>query len=239
MTFKTFSDKKGVQAGIVLENVHLAYVQLNKPTLRFESETEYEFSALVITDEDTADEYEERFPKASVKGIKTADFEAKYKFAPPFPDEKKQYIIKVGSKAQGKDQKTGELYDMPYYWDTRPKVYYKEFSASKIKDITMNEDMQVGNGSVATAIKIAESGNNFGNFAYLRAILIEGENLVVREKMERKTHNPFEEWGEIDEDSVPSFDDKEATPPKEPESAPAPKKEPTPSFDEDFDDVPF
>lgn len=232
---KEFKDDKNKVSGVILENVHLAYVNLFRSSFKYESDTEKEFSVLAIVDEDTADDYEERFPKASVKSIKTADFEEKYKFAPPFPEEKKQFVIKVGAKAQGKDKESGELYDMPYYWATRPKVYHRDNEA--ILDITMDEEKQVGNGSIAKQIKIAESANSFGNFAYLRAVLIDGEDLIIKEKAERKTDNPFEEFGVLDESSVPDFSNSASDSEGEKgEKKADPKVPDTSDFD---DDIPF
>lgn len=225
-TFKTVQEAQGKQPKIErLENVHFMYVKLQKPDTKYQSKDK-EWSLNMAVTEDTADEFAEKFPKASVKKIKTADFEAKYKFAPPYPEEKNQYILKMAVRAEFKDKETGELVEIPYTFNTRPKVY--EVVGGKAVDITM--DKQVGNGSKGH-VQYAVTENQFGVFCYMRAVLI--TDLVERESTGGGSYNPFEDMGL-------SLVEAEA-PVEQPELVKQQTAVQEPSFsDDDFDDmVPF
>lgn len=204
-----------------LENVHLMYVKMQKPVNKFESEDK-EFTLTFVCDEDTSDSFSEKFPKASVKKIKTEQFEEKHKFKPPFPNDKNQYVIKMGVRAEVKDKDSGEMVEMPYFYDTRPKVY--ELTGGKAVDVTMTK--LVGNGSKGH-IQYAVSSNSFGTFPYLRAVLITD---MIEYESSGGTHNPFADMGltvVADEQAAQSA-----------ESKPVAKQEKQAQPSSPFDDVP-
>lgn len=230
--------EKKIAAEYTISEAHLCYVNLNEARKKYQSEDK-EWSVTFVVDEDTSDELTEMFPKMSCKSIKTGDFEAKYKFAAPFPDQKKQFIHKLSvaeltdeyvKNAQNKWEKTGNRIVTPYHMAKRPKAY--ELEDGKIVDITTTK--LVGNGSKGV-VKIASSANSFGTFPYLRAVLI--QELVEYEKKESGgVYNPFADFGTLDTSSLPTFEDKPAET-KQAEPTPVTNFEPEDDFDSN--DIPF
>lgn len=144
----------------VVDDVTFAYVKMAEPAPTFDkSGTEYTVDAIVT--EDQADDLKEKFPKIGCKEIKTVDFKEKYKIDPPYPNQKKQYVVKFKKKASKGD----ETFDPKF----APKVLLKQEDGSSL-DITTNK--LVANGSKGKlAFRAAE--NKFGWFAYLHSILVE------------------------------------------------------------------
>jgi len=212
-----------------MENVYFAYTKIQSGDYKYKSKTEKEFATDVIMSEDQADELEEVFPKKSVKAIKTADFEDKYKIKPPYPDAKKQYVMKVTSSySVNRDYVDGQTKEVwlakgspiPYKWKNRPKVFLKN-EEGKVVDITMTT--LVGNGSKGTlAFNVTESEDN-GKTPKLSDILI--TDLVEYEAKERVVTSVFGEVeggyneGDGNPQQVPAErgEDKEEEPQEAPE----------------------
>ena len=101
------------------EEVVFLYVKLQDGGYKYESK-EKEYSLNFVVTEDQADEWEELFPKNTIKQIKTELFEKKYKIPPPFPNAKKQYVGKMGRDVSlSMDFPDLELSSgdaVPYFW---------------------------------------------------------------------------------------------------------------------------
>jgi len=164
-----------------VRNATFVYTKLQdatgKHTLKYGSETMHEYSVEAVVDEDCFDDWNENFPKNSPKVVKTAEFEGKYRIAPPFPEAKKQYIIKFKADAQfsqdmkDKSDPTKTTFRqgdyIPYEWSIRPKVFVPVEGG--VEDITA--DKLVSNGSVGdVAFTIKE--NDYGKFPKISAILV-------------------------------------------------------------------
>ena len=120
-----------------IEDVYFAYTCIAEPTFKFEPKIEKEFKTTVILSEDQSDDFKKLKLNKTVKEILTSEFEAKYKFAPPYPDQKRQYLIGVSKRATYKDgNPTPEF--------TYPKAVYKKDEGSEFVDITTTN---IGNGS--------------------------------------------------------------------------------------------
>ena len=193
------------ESTLKLLGVKIGYCMMKVPSKKYESE-ETEYTVNFFSNEDFADVWGDRFPKASVKKIKTEDFADKYGFEAPYPDDKKQYVLKSSVRAQMKDKETGKLVDIPYEYSMRPKV--KQVIDGKIVDITMKGN--VGNGTTAH-LQFKEAENKYGNFAYLQSILV--TDLV--EYKSKGSYNEWEEFGEIADEggtTVSDFDEAPDTP---------------------------
>lgn len=118
---------------------YLAFVSIAKAKLKYKSTTEYEYAASVVVSEDEAELFEDKGLNKKVKEVKTAEFEEKYKFAPPFPDQKKQYLITF---AQNTHSRAGT--PLPDF--LTPKAYRRR-EDQKLEDITT---IEIGNGSYGT-----------------------------------------------------------------------------------------
>ena len=137
----------------------LVFVSIQTPQTKYQS-NEKEYKAGVVVDEDTADSWNEMFPKQSAKVVKTSDFKDTYKIDAPFPNEKKQYVITLKKAAQYKDGST-----LPKQY--QPKVLLAEGKQA----IDVTDTMLPANGSVGK-ISFESNSNDFGVFARLRNVLV-------------------------------------------------------------------
>jgi hypothetical protein len=211
----------------------LVYVQMNKPVECFIKEKGFEWKASVVVDEDTADEWNEMYPKQSAAAVKTSEFESKFKIPPPHPNEKKQYIITLRKNTQltkthdvldedgkpvigkdGKVEKRKEFTPLPDIY--RPKVLWN--SPEGRVDITTEK--LVANGSLGT-ISVTSRDTMNGPIAQLRNILV--TDLIEYVSAQKESGSEFDE-------------DEPAPAPKK--AAPA-KKAAKPQVQEDDGDDPF
>lgn len=202
-------------------NGTLVYVQVNKPVDCYIKEKGKEWKASIVVDEDTADEWNEEFPKQSATVVKTSEFESIYKIPAPYPEAKKQYIItlrrnthytKTEKDEDGKDVKTQHPIPENYH----PKVFLKTEDGRQ--DIT--QEKLVANGSKGT-ISIQVRELRVGNVANLG-------NVLVTDLIEYKS--TAKEAGSEFDDEAPS--------PKKKESKPSKAKQ-EPAAQESEDDEPF
>ena len=137
----------------------LVFVTVQTPQTKYQS-TDKEFKVGIVVDEDTADSWNERFPKQTAKVVKTSDFKETYKIDPVFPDEKKQYVITIKKPASYKDGK--ELPEM-----YRPKVLLQDGNTA----IDVTKTTLPANGSKGK-VSFEENNNDFGTFSRLRNVLV-------------------------------------------------------------------
>ena len=137
----------------------LVFVSIQTPQTKYQS-TDKEYKAGVVVDEDTADAWNEMFPKQSAKVVKTSDFKEIYKIDAPFPNEKKQYVINLKKPAQYKD-------GTPLPKQCQPKVLLADGKQA----IDVTDTMLPANGSVGK-ISFETNSNDFGTFARLRNVLV-------------------------------------------------------------------
>ncbi|MEG1485652.1 MAG: hypothetical protein RSC28_09880, partial [Bacteroidales bacterium] len=86
-----------------LENVYFAFTSIAEPTYKYESKIEKEFKTTIVLSKEQAKDFKRLKLNKTVKEIDTKEFEAKYKFAPPFPEQEEQYFIQVSKRATYKD----------------------------------------------------------------------------------------------------------------------------------------
>lgn len=137
----------------------LVFVSIQTPQTKYQS-TEKEYKAGVVVDEDTADAWNEMFPKQSAKVVKTSDFKDTYKIDAPFPNEKKQYVITLKKPAQYADS-------TPLPKQYQPKVLLADGKQA----IDVTDTMLPANGSVGK-ISFEARENSYGTFAKLRNVLV-------------------------------------------------------------------
>ena len=137
----------------------LVFVTVQTPQTKYQS-TDKEFKVGIVVDEDTADSWNERFPKQTAKVVKTSDFKETYKIDPVFPDEKKQYVITIKKPASYKDGK--ELPEM-----YRPKVLLQDGNTA----IDVTQSVLHANGSKGK-VSFEENSNDFGTFSRLKNVLV-------------------------------------------------------------------
>lgn len=137
----------------------LVFVSIQTPQTKYQS-TEKEFKAGVVVDEDTADAWNEQFPKQTAKVVKTTDFKDTYKIDAPFPEAKKQYVITLKKPAQYAD---GTLLPKQYL----PKVLVQEGNVA----VDVTDSQLPANGSVGK-ISFEVRDNSYGTFAKLRNVLV-------------------------------------------------------------------
>lgn len=177
----------------------LVFVQLNKPVACFDAAKGMEWKASVVVDEDTADTWNEQFPKQSAKVVKTSDFAGIYKVEAPHPDAKKQYIITVR-----KNTKLANGEGVPDIY--QPKVLLE---AEGRKDVT--ESVIPANGSTGIiSLDIWES--NKGPVARLKNVLV--KDLIEFEGGSGASYNPGDEFGDDEPAEKPAEKTIKVTKPK-------------------------
>lgn len=137
----------------------LVFVTIQTPQAKYQS-TDKEYKAGVVVDEDTADAWNERFPKQAAKVVKTSDFKETYKIDAPFAEAKKQYVITLKKPAQYADS-------TPLPKQYQPKVLV----ANGNQAIDVTDTQLPANGSVGK-ISFETRENSYGTFAKLRNVLV-------------------------------------------------------------------
>ncbi len=169
------------------------YAYLNTGDLKYQSDTDREYSIAVVVDKKTAKAFKKQYPKNGYKEIDTADFEDRYKIPPPLPDEDEQFIIKFSADVSIKNDlpdlklKAGD--PVPYKWSSRPKALVK--TEGGVKDVTLDPEYAIGNGTTGHVAFTARE-NSYGTFPKMDSVLI--TELVKYEKEDKVTSS---EWGEV------------------------------------------
>lgn len=179
-----------------LEDVYFAYVIIDKPQKdKFDATgLTKKFSATVFLSKAQSKEFKARKLNKTVKEIDTSDFEAKYKFAPPYPEQEEQYYIQVSKTATYKDG------NLKQEW-TFPKAYFKKEDA-----IVESTSTAIGNGSFGDIrLELSFNEKNNATSIILDSVLI-------------KNHVPYESKGDewASAAGIPSY-----VPPKETRPQPA------------------
>ena len=200
----------------------LVYVQVDKPKKCFVEEKGEEFKASIVISEDDAEAWDDTYTKQPAKQVKTAEFESIYKIKPPFPEQRKQYIVTLR-----KNTKLGNGADLPQKYF--PKVFQKK--GNVLVDITST--ILVSNGSTG-AISVESFMSKMGTeFARLKNIMV--VNLIEYEKANAAGDSGSEFGLEVQ-----SADDGEGNEVKVPAKAAAKPKKAVPNIDDDFSqDDPF
>ena len=190
----------------------LVFVTIQTPQTKYQS-TDKEFKVGIVVDEDTADSWNERFPKQTAKVVKTSDFKETYKIDPVFPDEKKQYVITIKKPASYKD-------GTPLPQQYTPKVLLQDGKTA----IDVTQSVLPANGSKGK-VSFEENSNDFGTFSRLK-------NVLVTEMIEYKKGggNAADEFG-LEVQGASDFEDV----PEKPVTKVAPK----PQEDVDSESLPF
>ena len=200
------------------------YVQLQTPTDCYERQKGKEWKCSIVVDEDTADEWEEIFPKQAAKAVKTSEFEGIYKIPAPISDAKKQYVITLR-----KNTKLGNGNEVPEMY--QPKVLIP--NAGGYKDVT--QEVLPGNGSIGTmSVDVWESEK--GPVARLKNILV--TDMIVYERAEGSSYNPGDEFGDASSAPKPAAKPAAKSAPAKKAAAKKAEPEPEPEAEED-EDAPF
>lgn len=137
-----------------------AYAKVTEPAKKYQSE-ETEFSIDIVVDKATYKAFGKQFQKQKGKTVDNDDFEAIYKFAPPFKDQDEQYILKLKKAAMYKDG--NEI----------PKAYWpKLLQVVNGKAVPIPEGVLIGNNSKGK-VSYEVTENSYGTFAKLKAVLVE------------------------------------------------------------------
>lgn len=145
----------------VLNNVTFAYVKVQNPVLKYQSQ-DSEYTVDCIVSKADSKLWNKSFPKQKAKEVDNAEFTEKFKIEPPFPDQDEQFIIKMKKP----HVKNGKMMDERY----RPRVFLADVNGGEPSDITFS--VLPANGSKGK-VAYNERSNDFGTFAGLDSILIE------------------------------------------------------------------
>jgi hypothetical protein len=191
----------------------LVYVQVQKPVDCFVKEKGQELKASIVVDEETADSWNELYPKQPAKVVKTSEFEASFKIPPPLPSEKKQYVITLRKNTK---LANGEPVPDKYI----PKLYRRNEEGA-LEDIT--QSVLPANGSKG-ALAVEHYDGKMGPVARLKNVLV--IDLIEYQKQ--------------DSEGDTGFDDTPAPAPVRTEAKVKPKAKPSAPVDDlDESDLPF
>lgn len=208
----------------------LLYVQLHKPVKGYvkagDAPKPDEWKASVaITDEDVLDQYEafakEVDAKTSIKKVKTADFEAAYKVAPPEDAGKNIWVVTLRKSTElGKTGKpVPDLY--------KPKVFEKVGKA--LVDVT-NSKLPANGSYGSISIDKFERTNGTTSF-YLKNVLV--TSMIEYTPDETAAYEAGSEFDDEAETEAPK-----AKPAAKAEAKPKARAKVETPADED-DDIPF
>ncbi|MCP4392666.1 MAG: hypothetical protein GY804_00070 [Alphaproteobacteria bacterium] len=186
--------KKGFTKGKI-NDVTFLYVSIQEPRDKYESEDK-EFSAQLVVDQETAKAFKKKFPKNGYHEYNTANFEEQFGIAPPFPDERQQYVIKLTVNdfhyRKVVDPLTGEevkkALKLPYDDFKRPKVFIPA-DCGGVNDVT--KTVLVGNGSKGHVAFWIMTHEKFGDFPKLHEICV--TDLIIYENRSKSSS----EWGTV------------------------------------------
>ncbi len=244
-TLKKVNGKKGELSSVMIQDGILMYTKISEERkgavyeerqLPREKQTRWEYSVDIVVDEDTADEFDEMFPKQTAKKFLKKAFMQQYKIEKDedFPEgldssDKKFFVIKLkqGTHYEEKDKKTKKKTGrwLPFSNELRPRCV--ELVDGKKTDITLTKE--VGNGSVGTVIAKVNSSVQYGESAKLRGILVTDlvEYASGGGNSSEKDEGFEELFGDVEFDELPEASVVEAS-----------ETKPSTDSSEEFDDEP-
>lgn len=194
----------------VIKNVYCSWIKIATPADNFNKDGK-EWVCDFVLSEKQVKEFKKKYPskKGSIKEIPTDEFERKFKFAPPYPEQDEQNILKLKqstTKANGQPNK-------------QPKVYLNTGAVKDgkpvLEDITQ-DSQKVGNGSLVS-VSVTEytpkGGPTAGKMTcYLSGIRV--DELVEYAQEDElgvvggggSTPDEFEEGSSDGVEEVPPFD---------------------------------
>jgi hypothetical protein len=209
----------------------LLYIAINKPVKAYvkagdEPKAPEWKASIAIADEDTVDAFEEYAKgidaKVSLKKVKTAEFEAAYKTAPPEGAGKNVWVITLRKSTElGKTGKpVPDLY--------KPKVFEKV--GNTLIDVTNTK--LPGNGSIGSISIDVFTRNNGTSSLYLKNVLV--TEMLEYTPDEGQDYNPGDEF-----DDAPKAEAKETKEAPKAAAKPAAKAKAKPVPEDFEDDIPF
>ena len=150
-----------------ISNVTFFWTKIQKPSLKYQSQTEKEFVVDVLVDKTTAKAWGKEFPKQKAKEIDNDDFNEKFGAEHAIEGQDEQFIIRLKKGATYKDKETGAIKDIPEQY--RPRVFLADEN-NELEDVTFTT--LVGNGSKGV-VQFDVNTNSYGTFAQLSAIKVD------------------------------------------------------------------
>ena len=150
-----------------ISNVTFFWTKIQKPSLKYQSQTEKEFVVDVLVDKATAKAWGKEFPKQKAKEIDNDDFNEKFGAEHAIEGQDEQFIIRLKKGATYKDKETGAIKDIPEQY--RPRVFLADEN-NELEDVTFTT--LVGNGSKGV-VQFDVNTNSYGTFAQLSAIKVD------------------------------------------------------------------
>ena len=157
----------------LIENVTFFYPKIKQAVLKYQSQTDKEFSVTVQVDKATKVLWNKTFQKQKCKELEYDDFCEKYGVEYAIGNEE-QYLLTLKKPANYKDKETGQLKDIPDAY--RPRALMDDGNG-ELEDVTFTK--LIGNGSKGV-VQYEVNSNDYGTFAKLLAIRV--DELVVVEQ---------------------------------------------------------
>lgn len=202
-----------------VENCTFVYTKIQSPVKAY-NQVDTEWSVDVVMSKKDAKAIKKEFPKTSLKEYDNDEFQEKFGFAPPFPEQDEQFIMKFKKSHVKAGKETPEKY--------RPRVIQQLADGTR-EDITFTK--LVGNGSKGVLSYRIKETSTYGNFVELQAILV--TDLV---EYQSKSGGVTDDFGNVALAPAPKTEQVVEIQ-GNPEAKAKPRKEPEPDFDDS--DIPF
>ena len=170
----SFYEEKG-RKYCKIDDVVFGKLSIRYPEQKYGS-TDKIFRAECIVSKADYKEIKKKLKKSSFEEIDTSEFEGRLRFAPPYPDQDEQFVVRFSAKTTYKDKKTGEQKPLEDGMELRPKVFEVLPDGTEV-DITKTKYC---NNNCKGSIIISTSETSFGMMGYLKSVHLTEVNEYIK-----------------------------------------------------------
>ena len=174
----SFYEEKG-RKYCKIDDVVFGKLSIRYPEQKYQSEEKI-FRAEAILNKKDWKELKATFKKGSFSEIDTSEFESRLRFAPPYPDQDEQFVVRFSAKTTYKDKKTGEQKPLEDGMELRPKVFEVLEDGSSV-EITKTKYINNGSkGSVILSVSEVELEKEKVVLGFLKSVTLTQVNEYIK-----------------------------------------------------------
>ena len=174
----SFYEEKG-RKYCKIDDVVFGKLSIRYPEQKYGS-TDKIFRAECIVSKADYKEIKKKLKKSSFEEIDTSEFEGRLRFAPPYPDQDEQFVVRFSAKTTYKDKKTGEQKPLEDGMELRPKVFEVMEDGSSV-EITKTKYINNGSkGSVILSVSEVELEKEKVVLGFLKSVTLTQVNEYIK-----------------------------------------------------------
>ena len=174
----SFYEEKG-RKYCKIDDVVFGKLSIRYPEQKYGS-TDKIFRAECVVSKADYKEIKKKLKKSSFEEIDTSEFENRLRFAPPYPDQDGQFVVRFSAKTTYKDKKTGEQKPLEDGMELRPKVFEVLEDGSSV-DITKTKYINNGSkGSVILSVSEVELEKEKVVIGFLKSVTLTQVNEYIK-----------------------------------------------------------